>query len=136
MGKATQFGTVEEVLALSREVDGVAPCIDFAHLHARTGACNSDEGFAAVFEQVRKALGRKSLAEMHIHVSGIDYGPKGERKHLNFKEADFRYRKFLRAAMDYNVKGFIICESPILEKDAVLLQKAYRALERAARSED
>ena len=36
-GKASQFGTIEEVLRLSSELEGVAPCIDFSHLHARTG---------------------------------------------------------------------------------------------------
>jgi len=36
-GKVSQFGTLEEVLNLSTELEGVAPVIDFAHWHARTG---------------------------------------------------------------------------------------------------
>ncbi|MBM2832597.1 MAG: Endonuclease [Dehalococcoidia bacterium] len=32
-GKHTQFGDLEEVLRLSRELPRVAPCIDFAHWH-------------------------------------------------------------------------------------------------------
>jgi deoxyribonuclease-4 len=40
-GKGSQFGSLDEVLSLSAEVDGVAPCIDFAHLHARNGKANS-----------------------------------------------------------------------------------------------
>src|SRR5215813_13480509 len=37
MGKSAMFGNLDEVIQLSREVPGVAPCIDWAHLHARTG---------------------------------------------------------------------------------------------------
>ncbi len=37
MGKRTQFGTLEEVLSLSSEIEGVMPCIDFSHMHAREG---------------------------------------------------------------------------------------------------
>ena len=35
MGKSAMLGTLEETIAWSREIDGVLPCIDFAHLHAR-----------------------------------------------------------------------------------------------------
>src|SRR3972149_4272684 len=40
MGKPSQFGTLEENLQLSSEIEGVAPCMDFAHWHARSGAFN------------------------------------------------------------------------------------------------
>src|SRR3990172_10484026 len=35
-GKRTQFGSLEEIIDLSAQVDGVAPCIDFSHCHAPT----------------------------------------------------------------------------------------------------
>jgi deoxyribonuclease-4 len=65
---------------------------------------------------------------MHIHVSGIAYGLKGEIKHLNLKESDFQYVEFLQALKDYEVKGLFICESPNLEEDALLLQATYNTL--------
>jgi deoxyribonuclease-4 len=74
MGKGSQFGTLEEVLSLSAEVEGVAPCLDFSHLHARTGRLNSYEEFIAMLQQVEEKLGRQALDSMHIHVSGILYG--------------------------------------------------------------
>src|SRR3972149_6139347 len=37
MGKSAMLGTLEETIQLSRDIDGVLPCIDFAHLHARRG---------------------------------------------------------------------------------------------------
>ena len=128
MGKPSQFGTLEEILELCAELERVAPCIDFAHWHARTGEFNSYPEFASVLQQVRERLARDALDDMHIHVSGIAYGKKGEIKHLNLKESDFNYVELLQALRDYDAKGVVICESPNLEKDALLLQEAYNTL--------
>jgi deoxyribonuclease-4 len=127
-GKISQFGTLEEVVMLSKEVEGVAPCVDFAHLHARTGADNSYEEFTAFLELIERELGQAGLGDMHIHVSGIDYGRGGEKQHLNLEEADLRYVELLQALRDFEVSGLVICESPSLEEDARLLQRTYRAL--------
>jgi len=125
MGKPSQFGTLEEVLKLSTELEGVAPCIDFAHWHARTGKFNSYAEFASVLLLAKERLGTTALHNIHIHVSGIAYSKKGEIKHLNLKESDFRYAELLQALKDYGVKGLVICESPNLEGDALLLQETY-----------
>jgi deoxyribonuclease-4 len=125
-GKTSQFGTLEEVIELSAEVESVAPCIDFAHWHARTGKFNSYDEFTFALKQVEAKLGRQALDNMHIHVSGIAYGKSGEAKHLNLRESDFNYAELIHALSDYNVKGLVISESPNLEEDAMLLQQAYR----------
>ena len=127
-GKGTQFGTIEEVLSLSAELEGVAPCIDFAHCHARTGEFNSYPEFASILLQIRERLGSSALENMHIHVSGISYGKKGELKHLDLDESDLHYTELLTALKDYGVKGTVICESPNLERDAMLLQATYNNL--------
>ena len=128
MGRGTQFGNLEELLDLSLELELVAPCIDFAHYHARDGRNNSYEEFAFILSRIEERLGRDALEDIHIHVSGIAYGKKGEIKHLNMEESDFSYVEFVRALKDYDVKGMVICESPNLEGDALLLQSTYRAL--------
>ncbi len=128
MGKSSQFGTIEEILHLSSELEGVAPCLDFAHWHARDGKSNSYQEFASVLEQVEQRLGRVALDNMHIHMSGIYYGKKGELKHLNLKESDFQYAELLKALRDYDAGGIVICESPNLEEDALLLQSTYNTL--------
>lgn len=127
-GKGSQFGTMEEILQLSVEIEGVAPAVDFAHLHARTGKDNSYDEFATILEQIEGKLGREALDNMHIHVSGIEYGAKGESRHLLLAKSDFRYVELLRALKDYGAGGLLICESPNLEEDALLLQQTYRAL--------
>jgi deoxyribonuclease-4 len=66
---------------------------------------------------------------MHIHLSGIAYGKKGEIKHLMLPESDFRYAELLKALKERKAQGVIICESaPYLEQDALLLQQTYWSL--------
>lgn len=128
MGKGSTFGTLEEIVRLSIEIDGVNPCIDFAHWHARSGTFNSYPEFAAILRQVEERSGRVALDNMHIHVSGIAYSNKGELKHLNLEDSDFHHAELLRALKDYEVKGLVICESPNLETDALLLQSTYSTI--------
>jgi len=128
MGKETQFGTLDEILQLCAEVEGLAPAIDFAHWHARTGKANSYNEFAAILRKIERKLGRGALDNMHIHVSGISYGPKGENKHVTFAESDFQYEELLRALKDCKARGTVICESTNLEEDALPLQQIYMKL--------
>lgn len=128
-GKPSQFGSLEETIALARELNGVLPCIDFSHLHARSnGLFNSYDEFCSVLDMTAESLGDKWAHNAHFHISGIEYGPKGEKKHLIFEEADLNYQELLRALISFGIKGTIICESPNLEKDTLLLQETYKAL--------
>jgi deoxyribonuclease-4 len=128
-GKPSQFGTLEEILQLSSEIEGVAPCLDFSHWHARTGQANSYQEFLDILDQIERKLGRRALDNMHIHLSGIAYGNKGEIKHLMLPDSDLRYAELLKALKERRAKGVVICESmPYLEQDALLLQQTYRAL--------
>jgi len=128
-GKPSQFGTLEELLQLSAELEGVAPCIDFSHWHARTGEANSYQEFVHTLDQVEGKLGRQALDNMHIHLSGVAYGKKGEIKHLMLPDSDFQYKELLKALKERKVKGVVISESiPYLEKDALLLQQTYLGL--------
>ena len=127
-GKGSQFGNLEEVLNLSAEIDGVAPCIDFAHLHAREGKSNSYEEFVSILKQIDDKLGRNALNDMHIHLSGIKYSSKGELSHLNLSESDMNYLELFKAWKEFDIKGLVICESPSLEADALIMQEAYNSL--------
>ena len=125
-GKPTQFGSLKEILRLSQELDHVMPCVDFAHLHARTGGKeNSIAEFRATLELIEKGLGRKGLENMHIHMSGIAYSEKGERNHLTLKESDFKYEELIKVWKEFKIKGVVISESPNIEEDAKMMQRLY-----------
>ncbi|EPY6466842.1 TIM barrel protein [Clostridium sporogenes] len=128
-GKGTQFGSLEENVALCKEVATCKLCIDFSHIHARSnGGLRTYKDFYNILSYVEKNLGRSALDDMHIHLSGIHYSEKGERNHLPFEESDFNYIACLKAFKDFNINGCIICESPILEKDALLIKNSYYEL--------
>lgn len=128
MGKHTQFGTVEEVLSVSKEFDQY-PCIDVSHLHARAnGAMNSVKEWNELLDAYEAALGKQSLQSMHIHLSGIEYTEKGERKHLPLEDSDMKWREFLCVLRQRSVGGILVCESPAMEEDTLLLQRSYTAL--------
>lgn len=127
-GKATQLGSLAETIKLSQDVEQVLPCVDFAHLHAREGKMNSHPEFCDVLAELEKGLGKEVLRNMHIHMSGINYGPKGERNHLVLRESDFKYKELMKAFREFRIKGVVISESPNIEEDAMLMKKTYEAL--------
>ena len=125
-GKKSQFGDLKEVIKLSQDFDQVMPCIDFSHLYARTiGENNTYIEFKSILVEMEKALGKKALNDMHIHVAGIEFGEKGEKNHLILQESKFNYKDLLKTLKEFKCKGIVTCESPNIEKDALLLQKIY-----------
>lgn len=134
MGKGAMLGSLEDTLTMAREIEGVEPCIDFAHLHARAGdgTLNSYAEWKGVLAAYRKALGARALKRLHCHLSGIEYTAKGERNHVPLDEADLDLEGLLRALADAGCRGRILCESPILEDDALRMQQAWNAVARAA----
>jgi deoxyribonuclease-4 len=125
-GKATQFGNLKEIIKLSQELDQIMPCVDFAHLHARNGGGNNSlTEFRQILTDIETGLGRKGLDNMHIHMSGINYGDKGEKNHLILKESDFNFIDLITVWKEYKIKGVVVSESPNIEEDALLMQKTY-----------
>jgi deoxyribonuclease IV len=125
MGKPTQFGTLEEVLALSAEIEGVMPCLDFCHLHAREGKENSYSEFTEILSRVEEALGKEGISNLHMHVSGVEYNRNGEKKHLSLRDSDFNYPELIKALKEFRTRGRVILESPVLEQDALMLREIY-----------
>lgn len=130
MGKSAMFGSLEETIRLSAEIEGVLPCVDWAHLHARTGdgSFNSTEEFAQALDKMRAELGDEKLKQVHFHMSGIAYTPKGEKEHLPLIEADILYRELMQVFVDYNLEGTVAVEAPkpFHTADALHLQATYR----------
>ncbi len=128
-GKPSQFGSVEELIRLSHEVEGVLPCIDFSHYYARCAGCHNDkDDFCRLLETIGDELGGDALQQLHIHLSGIEYTAKGERRHLEAEKSEFNYKGVLQALKEFDAGGRVICESPNIEDDAVLFRDTYADL--------
>ena len=132
MGKSAMLGTVEDTLKMSQAIPGVEPCLDFAHLHARSGdgKMNSLDEWAKVLESYANALGEDALKRIHIHLSGIEYTEKGEKEHLALADADLNLNAILKALKAFQCQGRILCESPILEEDALIIQETWKKISR------
>ena len=125
-GKHSQFGGLKELCELSAEFDTVLPCIDWSHLHARAnGKENTEAHFRKILETMEKINGRESLRNVHFHAQGVAYTEKGERNHLEFKDSEVNYTGWAKVWKEFGVKGQVVCESPNLETDALILQKSY-----------
>ncbi len=135
MGGLAEIGSLEEVIDMVDGIDNASIAIDFAHLYARSkGEFNSFERYCEALELIEKRLGKEALRNMHIHISGMEYGERGEKRHLNLHESEFKWEDVLKALKEFNVKGILICESPSLEEDALKIKEAWLRLSRSGRS--
>lgn len=127
MGKAAMIGSLADVLLMSRELEGVKPCLDFAHLHARPGdgSMNSYDEWAQTLQEYGKALGDQALKDLHIHLSGIEYTAGGEKEHLPVLESDLDLAALYKALKEFGAGGRIVCESPEMENDALILKEKW-----------
>jgi deoxyribonuclease-4 len=125
-GKQSQFGTVDEIVGICSQLDFSVPVVDFAHLHARGKGCmKTEEDYLSVFETIEKGLGTKISGNLHCHFSELNFDPiKGnERNHIPIGAA--KSPDFLPLAKVIAKNGLapvIICESPLLDKDAMKLK--------------
>lgn len=129
MGKSAMLGSLEDTLAMSA-IPNVRPCLDFAHLHARPGdgSVNSIDEWNQILDKYAGKLGDDSLKSLHIHLSGIEYGPKGEKNHLPVQESDLDLKGLFFALAKHHCGGRIMCESPILEEDALYLKAVWQEI--------
>lgn len=130
MGKSAMLGSLQDTLIMSQSLKNVEPCLDFAHLHARAGdgSMNTKEEWLQVLMDYQNILGTQALQRLHIHLSGIEYTLKGEKNHLPLRESDFALRDLFAALKEMNCSGRILCESPILEEDALYMKEVWEEL--------
>jgi len=111
-GKHSSFGSLDEILRLSKKLN-ISYCIDFAHLYARNnGKIN--------YKDILKRLKEK---EVHCHFSGINYGEKGEKNHLNISSNKPSFKELAKLLVKKRQNFVIICESPRQYLDCLDMKK-------------
>jgi len=65
---------------------------------------------------------------MHCHFSKIEYTDKGERRHHVLDEARYGpdFEMLAEVIADFNMRPVIICETPILDVDAIKMRDTLR----------
>ena len=127
LGKKGEIGDIEEIVDILKNVDrnNVLPCVDFGHIYARNlGAID----YYSIIDYINDELGRDVVENLHIHISKIQFGKSGERKHLPNNECRYGpnfdpYFEILENNDRY--KHVIINETPEDQYDVLNLWETY-----------
>ena len=122
MGKLGQSGTLDEIEKVMDQVDGVRPVLDVAHVHARGRGClKTEDDMRALTDRFFSLSGEIA----HFHISCIKYGDKGEISHLPLESKDPDLQMLADVLADSRQECTFICESPLIEKDAVVFRDMF-----------
>lgn len=126
VGKKSAFGGFEENVRMAQELDFVKPVLDFAHMHARRDfIIKGEEDYRRIFGILDRGL--PSYAKnIQCHFSEINYGEKGELNHLPLgTNNEPPYKPLMKVLAENGYGGTIICETPKLDIDALVMQGEY-----------
>lgn len=127
-GRIVQLGSLDEIIQLCESVDYARPCLDLAHLHARTnGSLINTEAIIKVFDRVESCLGRSTLEECHIHMYPVAYNHNGEEGHRAFDDpSGYFYPRadhFIAAIRHKRISPVVICEAKNTQEIGAILMK-------------
>lgn len=127
-GKKSQLGSLDEIIEICRGRENFAPTVDFAHLHARSGGqFKVKDDYGGIFSKLEDELG---LNKLHSHFTSIEFTDKGERRHHVLHEDNYGppLAPLLEEVAERGWDVTIICETPLLDEDALLMQRAYQEI--------
>ena len=126
MGRVNDFGSLEDVLAISSRLPWVRPVIDFAHMHATSdGAFTTVKAFHDVLAAANRVLPRG--APFHIHFSDIAYANRNETKHLPYGEGTLRVAPLGKALARFPRPATVISEAPGEESHQAIRAELFSA---------
>lgn len=129
MGKQAQIGSVQEVLDFCKIADNYIPTFDFGHINSITqGSLKTKEDYMNILTLAIKELGIDKIKHCHMHFSKIEYGAKGEIKHLTLEDEMFgpEFEPLAEAIKELNLEPIIVCESHgVMAQDALKLKNIF-----------
>jgi len=123
-GKVNQFGTLDEIIQICREVKGCSPVIDWAHIFARNAG-------RIDFSEIFNKISILKLKHLHTHFSCIEFSQIGmqmrgnERYHLTLDNKKPDFEPLVKEILKRKIDITLISESPILEQDALVMKKMF-----------
>lgn len=126
MGKLNQIGTVEEVVDFCTIDRMFYPCFDFGHINSyMRGGLKTKDDYRRILDYAIDRLGFEKASQMHVHFSKIQYGDKGEIRHLTFADEKYgpEYGPLAELFDEYGMSPYIVCESSGTMSDDALIMK-------------
>ena len=132
MGKMGQIGTIEDITSICMIDIVYVPTVDFGHVNSREqGSLVTIDDYNNRLLYMIDNLGYERMKHFHIHFSKIQYGAKGEIRHLNFDDSQYgpNFEPLAQALIDLNLEPVIICESAgNQDNDALYMKNVYYSL--------
>ena len=132
MGKTMQIGTYNEVIDLCKVNSHLVPTFDFGHINAlEQGSLKTKDDFKRILDYSLETLGYDRTNNSHIHFSKIQFGAKGEIKHLNYDDIIYgpEFEPLAETLIEYNLSPRVICESmDKMPHDALIMKKIYQKI--------
>lgn len=132
MGKIAQIGTLEEVVRLCKIDDIFLPAIDFGHINAREqGSLKTVSDYKSRLEYMIGELDYERMKHFHVHFSKIQYGVKGEIRHLTFADELYGplFEPLAIALKELKLEPYIVSESAGTQaEDALEMKHIYEGV--------
>lgn len=133
MGKPQQIGTYEEIIDFCCMDECLVPTFDFGHINALTGgSLKTYDDYKKIFDLAIEKLGERAKS-CHIHFSKIEYGGKGEIRHLDFDDNIYgpEFEPLAKVIKDLHLEPTIISESRSkMMTDSLTMKNIYERLEK------
>ena len=131
MGKIAQIGTLEEIVRFCKIDKVFLPAVDFGHINAREqGSLHTVSDYKSRLEYMIGELGYERVKHFHVHFSRIQYGAKGEIRHLTFADTVFGpfFEPLAAALKELKLEPYIVSESAGTQaEDALEMKRIYES---------
>ena len=129
MGKTMQIGTWKEIIDLCTISKKLMPTFDFGHINALTqGTLKTEQDFQEIIDYCFEKLGDYRTKHAQVHFSKIQYGPKGEIKHLTFEDNVYgpNFEPLANVIVKNGLALHVICESDgTMAEDSKIMKDIY-----------
>ncbi|MFH0889749.1 MAG: TIM barrel protein [Candidatus Aenigmatarchaeota archaeon] len=120
MGKKSQFGSLDELIALAKEIK-IIPYIDWAHLFVRNNG-------AIDYNEILDKLEKLKLGKIHSHFEGVKKNNVGEFVDVHVPMDKPMFEPLAKEIIRRKIDITIISESPVLERDSIKMKKTLEKL--------
>ncbi len=119
------FGTLDQVLEVSRQISGTIPILNFAHMKAEgTYELEEKEDFAKVFDKCKNFIPN----EFYVNFSGVERRGQDKTRLTPIKRGDLQFEDFADYLIESDDDITIISTSPLKEHDAMYMKVIFERL--------
>ena len=118
-GHKETFGSLDQVLDMCDQIEGLVPVLNFPHHHSRTGgSLKETRDFIDLIEAVKPYC----KDGIYSQFSGVEHADGEEKKYTPIKKGDLKFETLADALTEVRPEMTVISCSPLLEHDAMYMR--------------